>query len=58
MTFSNRRRLPDPANELGQTLSEYSVLVGLIAAVVVIALPQVAAPIRAFYSSAAGLLGL
>jgi Flp pilus assembly pilin Flp len=39
-------------------MSEYSVLVGLIAVVVVVALPEFAAPIRAFYASVAGVLGL
>jgi Flp pilus assembly pilin Flp len=58
MTLHTRRRFSHPSNEIGQTMSEYSVLVGLIAVVVVVALPEFAAPIRAFYASVAGVLGL
>ena len=58
MTLHTRRRTADSSNETGQTMSEYSILVGLVAVVVVAALPQFAAPLRAFYASAAGLLGL
>ena len=53
-----RRLLHTLADEHGQTLSEYSILVALIAAVVVTTLPGLAAPLRAFFSSAAQTLGI
>lgn len=53
-----RRRLHHTvADEHGQTLSEYSILVALIAVVVIAALPGLAAPLRAFFASAGRLVG-
>jgi Flp pilus assembly pilin Flp len=55
--MNTRRLLHILSAEHGQTLSEYSILVGLIAVVVVVAfLPGVAAPISAFFASAGRLV--
>lgn len=51
------RRIPAFADDRAQTLAEYSVLVGVIAIVVLAALPQVAAPILGFFNSAAQAFG-
>lgn len=57
MPTPNRRRISTLRHDAGQTLAEYSILVGVIAFVVVAALPQVAAPIRGFFDAAAQVLG-
>jgi Flp pilus assembly pilin Flp len=44
-------------DESAQTMAEYSVLVAVIALVVVLVLPQVAAPIRGFFDAAAQAIG-
>jgi Flp pilus assembly pilin Flp len=54
--MNTRRLLHILSAEHGQTLSEYSILVGLIAVVVVAFLPGVAAPISAFFASAGRLV--
>ena len=51
------RRIPPFSDERAQTMAEYSVLVALIALVVIATLPQIAAPIRAFFTAAAGAIG-
>lgn len=56
MTPFNRRRFTDPTNESGQTMAEYSVLVAVIALVVIATLPQLATPIKAFFTTAAGAI--
>ena len=44
-------------NEEGQTMAEYWILVAVIALVVIATLPQLATPIRGFFTSAAQVLG-
>lgn len=44
-------------DEHAQTMAEYSVLVALIALVVVLVLPQFAAPIRGFFDAATHAIG-
>ena len=55
---TTRRHFHQLAAEHGQTLSEYSILVALIAVVVIAALPGLAAPLRTFFASAAQVLGV
>jgi Flp pilus assembly pilin Flp len=55
---TRRRLLHTVADEHGQTLSEYSILVALIAVVVIAALPGLAAPLNAFFASVGQTLGL
>lgn len=57
--MSHTRRLPQnpAADELGQTITEYAFLVSLIAIVIAVGIPTVAAPIRAFFDSAAAAFG-
>jgi Flp pilus assembly pilin Flp len=48
-----RRRIPLIDADHGQTLAEYSLLIGLIAVVVALALPGVASGVQGLFSSAA-----
>jgi Flp pilus assembly pilin Flp len=52
-----RRRNSFAADERGQTLSEYSVLIGLIALVVIAAIPALAGAIQEFFTSAVQVVG-
>jgi Flp pilus assembly pilin Flp len=57
MNTTRRRLFASLTDEHGQTLSEYSILVALIAVVVIAALPGLAAPLRTFFASALQVLG-
>jgi len=54
---SHRRHHIQTLDELGQTLSEYSILVGAIAIVVAVALPLLGASVKGLFSGAVQALG-
>jgi Flp pilus assembly pilin Flp len=54
---STRRPIISPANESGQTLTEYSLLVAVIAVGVAVTLPAVASTVEGMLSAAAAALG-
>ena len=51
------RRISPFADDRAQTMAEYSVLIAVVALAVLAVLPQVAAPIRGFFTAAAQVLG-
>jgi Flp pilus assembly pilin Flp len=55
--FTLTRRHLQPQHESGQTMTEYSLVVGLIAIVVAAALPFVGSAVANLYAGAAGFLG-
>jgi Flp pilus assembly pilin Flp len=54
---STRRNRAYAADERAQTMSEYSVLMGLICLVVIVTIPQLAGAIGDFFSSAIQVVG-
>jgi Flp pilus assembly pilin Flp len=56
MPHTPTRRLHLP-NETGQTLTEYSLLIALIAVAVAVLLPGLATALTGFFSSAAAAFG-
>lgn len=55
--FKSIRRHTRSQHDSGQTLTEYSLVVALIAVVVVAALPLVGAAVAQLYTGAAGFFG-
>jgi Flp pilus assembly pilin Flp len=53
----NRRRFIPLADATGQTLTEYSLLIVLIAIVVALAIPAVATGLMGFFTAAAAAFG-
>ena len=58
MTLSSRRHMPHLADERGQTMTEYSLLVALIAITLVTLVPSVASGLLGFFSSVGSAFGV
>jgi len=58
MTLTHRRHMPHLAEESGQTMTEYSLLVALIAIGLVTLVPSVASGLLGFFSSVGSAFGV
>jgi Flp pilus assembly pilin Flp len=58
MTLNSRRHMPHLADESGQTMTEYSLLVALIALGLVALVPSVATGLLGFFSSVGSVFGV
>jgi Flp pilus assembly pilin Flp len=58
MTLNTRRHMPHVADESGQTMTEYSLLVALIAVGLVTLVPSVASGLLGFFSSVGSAFGV
>jgi Flp pilus assembly pilin Flp len=58
MTFTTRRHTPHLADESGQTMTEYSLLVALIAIGLVTLVPSVASGLLGFFTNVGDAFGV